>query len=40
MRVLDGTKKRVHFFASRLKVSHWVEVSLVEDERAAFAAPV
>lgn len=30
---LDGTKKRVHFFASRLKYSRWVEVSLVEDER-------
>jgi transposase len=29
---LDGTKRRVHFFASRLKYSRWVEVSLVESE--------
>jgi transposase len=33
VRFLDGTKKRLHFFASRLKYSRWVEVSLVEDER-------
>lgn len=33
VRFLDGTRKRVHFFASRLKYSRWVEVSLVEDER-------
>jgi len=33
VRFLDATKKRVHFFASRLKYSRWVEVSLVEDER-------
>jgi transposase len=32
VRFLDGTKKRVHFFASRLKYSRWVDVSLVEDE--------
>jgi transposase len=32
VRLLDGTKKRIHFFASRLKYSRWVEVSLVEDE--------
>jgi hypothetical protein len=25
----DGTKTEVHFFASRLKYSRWVEVSLV-----------
>ena len=31
---LDGTRKRVHFFASRLKYSRWTEVSLVEDETA------
>jgi transposase len=31
---LDGTKRRVHFFASRLKYSRWVQVSLVSDERA------
>jgi transposase len=29
----DGTETRVHFFASRLKYSRWVEVSLVSDER-------
>jgi len=31
---LDGTEKRVHFFASRLKYSRWVEVAIVPDERA------
>jgi transposase len=31
---LNGTEKRVHFFASRLKYSRWVEVTLVPDERA------
>jgi len=31
---LNGTEKRVHFFASRLKYSRWVEVSLVPNERA------
>jgi transposase len=30
---LDGSRRRVHFFASRLKYSRWAEVSLVEDER-------
>jgi transposase len=30
---LNGTKKRVHFFASRLKYSRWVEVSLVPNEQ-------
>jgi len=34
VRFLDGMKKRVHFFASRLKYSRWVEVTLVPDERA------
>ncbi len=29
---LDGARKRVHFFASRLKYSRWMEVSLVPDE--------
>src|SRR4029434_3508925 len=29
----DGTETKVHFFASRLKYSRWVEVSLVPDER-------
>jgi transposase len=31
---LDATEKRVHFFASRLKYSRWVEVTIVPDERA------
>ncbi|MCC6897654.1 MAG: IS21 family transposase [Polyangiaceae bacterium] len=30
---VDGTKKRVHFFASRLKYSRSVAVTLVENER-------
>jgi transposase len=29
----DGREEKVHFFASRLKYSRWVEVSLVVDER-------
>ncbi len=29
---LDGAEKRVHFFASRLKYSRWVEVTIVPDE--------
>jgi len=29
----DGTETKLHFFASRLKYSRWVEVSLVADER-------
>lgn len=29
----DGTERKVHFFASRLKYSRWVEVTLVPDER-------
>jgi len=29
----NGTGRRVHFFASRLKYSRWAQVSLVEDER-------
>ena len=33
VRFLNGTKKRVHFFASRLKYSRWVEVSLVPNEQ-------
>jgi transposase len=32
VRFLDGRRKRVHFFASRLKYSRWTEVSVVEDE--------
>jgi transposase len=33
VRFLDSTTKRVHFFASRLKYSRWVEVTLVPDEQ-------
>jgi transposase len=33
VRFVDGTKRRVHFFASRLKYSRFVRVSLVRDER-------
>jgi hypothetical protein len=29
---IDGRRQRVHFFASRLKYSRWVQVSLVENE--------
>lgn len=34
VRFLDGTKHRVHCFATRLKYSRWVEVTIVPDERA------
>ncbi|MGH8623567.1 MAG: IS21 family transposase, partial [Burkholderiales bacterium] len=34
VRFLAGTEKRVHFFATRLKYSRWVEVTIVPDERA------
>jgi transposase len=37
---LNGTTKRVHFFASRLKYSRWVEVSLVLDEQVETLARV
>lgn len=33
VRFVDGRKKRVHFFASRLKYSRFVAVTLVEHER-------
>jgi transposase len=33
VRFVDGQKKRIHFFASRLKYSRWVEVSLVDNEQ-------
>src|SRR4029077_20418826 len=33
VRFLDGARKRVHFFASRLKYSRWVQVTLVPDQR-------
>jgi transposase len=32
VRFLNGTERRVHFFASRLKYSRWVEVTIVPDE--------
>ena len=32
VRFLNESEKRVHFFASRLKYSRWVEVTLVPDE--------
>lgn len=34
VRYIDGSKERVHFFASRLKFSRWVQVSLVPNEQA------
>jgi transposase len=34
VRFLDGTRRRVHFFATRLKYSRWIEVTIVPDERA------
>jgi transposase len=33
VRFVDGTKKRVHFFASRLKYSRFAAVTLVDNER-------
>lgn len=33
VRFLDGRKQRVHFFASRLKYSRWVQVSIVPNEQ-------
>jgi len=33
VRYLDGTKERIHFFASRLKYSRWSEIRLVKDQR-------
>lgn len=33
VRFLDGTQRRVRFFATRMKYSRWVEVTLVPDER-------
>jgi transposase len=33
VRFLGGGQTRVHFFASRLKYSRWVEVTIVPDER-------
>jgi len=33
VRFVDGRKKRIHFFASRLKYSRFVAVTIVDDER-------
>lgn len=33
VRYVDGSRERVHFFASRLKWSRWVEVTLVPNEQ-------
>lgn len=33
VRYIDGSKERVHFFASRLKYSRWASVTVVGDER-------
>jgi transposase len=33
VRFVDGARRRVHFFASRLKYSRWVQVTLVPDQR-------
>jgi transposase len=33
VRFIDGRKKRIHFFASRLKYSRWVEVTIVPNEQ-------
>ncbi len=33
VRFLSGGPKRIHFFASRLKYSRWVEVTIVPDEQ-------
>lgn len=33
VRFMDGTRKRIHFFASRMKYSRWTEVSIVPNEQ-------
>jgi len=33
VRFLDGTTRRIHFFASRLKYSRWVEVTIVPNQQ-------
>ena len=38
MRFLDGTRTRVHFFASRLKYSRWAAVTIVPNEQAELTA--
>ena len=39
VRFLDGTQKRIHFFASRLKYSRWVEVTIVPERASRDARP-
>jgi len=39
VRYQDGTETTVHFFASRLKYSRWIEVTLVRDERVETLVP-
>ena len=34
VRFVDGSRKRIHFFASRLKYSRWTEVTVVPNETA------
>jgi transposase len=33
VRFMDGTSRRIHFFASRMKYSRWTEVSIVPNEQ-------
>jgi transposase len=33
VRFMDGTRKRIHFFASRMKYSRWTQVSIVPNEQ-------
>jgi transposase len=33
VRFMDGTRKRIHFFASRMKYSRWIQVSIVPNEQ-------
>jgi transposase len=33
VRFMNGMEKRIHFFASRLKYSRWVEVTIVENQQ-------
>lgn len=33
VRYVDGTTKRIHFFATRLKYSRWTEITIVPDEQ-------
>jgi transposase len=33
VRFMDGTRKRIHFFATRMKYSRWTQVSIVPNEQ-------